>query len=129
MSRTHAHLVRPEPEIDQRTAALLERMGLAGPRYFCGARAFAGDPAPGTAPPCARCLTLQAMAKRKDERPGPGRPPEIDGEQGAIARAEVRLGPSHVQELEELERELATTRAGAIRWLIERSAERRARRG
>lgn len=70
------------------------------------------------------------MAKRKKKpgwggpREGAGRPPEIASGAGAEERVTVRVGAEHAQELDRLASQLRTTRAGALRWLIEQSARR-----
>lgn len=74
------------------------------------------------------------MTKRKRKsghggwREGAGRKPSIGDGAGAEERVTVSIGAEHAHELEQVEREQATSRAGAIRWLIEESARRRARR-
>lgn len=75
---------------------------------------------------------MRAMAKKKSSghggaREGAGAKPSVSSD-GTEERVMVRLGSEHGQELDHLEAELKTTRAGAIRHLIEQSAARRARR-
>lgn len=66
------------------------------------------------------------MAPRGGAREGAGRPREIEGEQRII---HVRIAESHAAELAEIQqRKKLKGDSAAVRWLIEQSARRRAKR-